>query len=245
MNNVPTGYEPLYRLKVVAPNLWIVDGGWIKFYGFPFPTRMTIVRLSSGDVWVHSPIRINHELAMSISSLGPVRYLIAPNWIHYAWVPEWQIFFPDALTFVSPGVVERAASRKVALRFDAQLTNEPALQWDNEIDQKIADSGYHREVGFFHKPSHTLIISDLIENFEKHKMPWWTRPLLKIGGVCAPNGGMPRDMAATFRRRRKHLSSLVREMIAWEPERIILAHGKWIECDGVNELKRAFHKFLT
>lgn len=245
MNNVFTGYEPLYSLKVVAPDIWIVDGSWIKFYGIPFPTRMTIVRLSSGDVWVHSPIKINDELAKTISALGPVRYIIAPNWIHYAWVPEWQTHFPDALTFVSPGVVERAASRGVELRFDERLINEPAVQWESEIDQRIADSGYHREVVFFHKASHTLILTDLIENFEKRKMPWWTRPLLKLGGVCAPNGGMPRDMAASFNRRRDHLSHLIREMISWKPERVILAHGKWIERDGVNELKRAFHNFLV
>jgi hypothetical protein len=52
-------------------------------------------------------------------------------------------------------------------------------------------------------------------------------------------------MAASFKRRRDHLSSLVREMIAWEPERIVLAHGKWIDCDGAKELKRAFRNFLV
>lgn len=245
MNKVPTGYEPLYSLKIVAPDVWIVDGSWIRFYGIPFPTRMTIVRLSSGALWVHSPIEINHELARTIFSLGPVRYLIAPNWIHYAWVPDWQTHFPDALTFVSPGVVERAASRRVELSFDEQLTNESPAQWKDEIDQRIAESGYHREAIFFHKASRTLILTDLIENFEKHKMPWWTRPLLELGGVCAPNGGMPRDMAAGFIRQRDHLTQLVRDMISWEPERIILAHGKWFERDGANELRRAFYNFLA
>lgn len=36
----PTGYEPLYALKHVAPDIWIADGGWIRFYGVPFPTSM-------------------------------------------------------------------------------------------------------------------------------------------------------------------------------------------------------------
>ena len=44
----PTGYEPLYTLKPVAPDVWIADGGWIRFYGLPFPTRMTVVRLACG-----------------------------------------------------------------------------------------------------------------------------------------------------------------------------------------------------
>jgi hypothetical protein len=29
-------------------------------------------------------------------------------------------------------------------------------------------------------------------------------------------------------------------MIGWNPVRIILAHGKWYERDGANELRRAF-----
>jgi len=244
MKDKPTGYEPLYTLKVVAPDIWIVDGSWIEFYGLPFPSRMTIVRLSGGDVWVHSPIRIDDELGKRIASIGPVRHLIAPNWIHYAWVPDWQRYFPDARTFVSPGVVERAARKGIPLRFDEQLGNESATQWENEMDQRIAKSGYHREVVFFHRASRTLILTDLIENFEKHKMPWWTRPLLGLGGVCAPNGGMPRDMAASFKWHRDHLSRLVREMISWEPEKVILAHGKWFDKDAVSELQRAFRSFL-
>lgn len=240
----PTGYEPLYELKAVAPNIWIVDGAWIKFYGIPFPTRMTIIRLSSGDVWVHSPIDINNQLDEVISAIGPVRYLVAPNWIHYAWVSIWQKRFPDAITFVSPGVVERAASRGIKLSFDEKLSNEPAVQWASEMDQRLADSGPHKEVVFFHRAARTLILTDLIENFEPQKMPMWTRPLLKLGGVCAPNGGMPRDMAASFRRRREHLSLLVKEMISWNPEKVILAHGKWYDNHGASELTRAFHKFL-
>jgi hypothetical protein len=244
MADSPTGYEPLFQLKTVAPDIWIVDGPWIRFYGLPFPTRMTVVRLTNGDVWVHSPIDINHELDKTVSAIGPVRYLIAPNWIHYAWVPIWQKRFPDALTFVSPGVVERAASRGIQLHFDEKLSHEPAAQWATEIDQRLADSGIHKEVVFFHRPTRMLILTDLIENFESQKMPWWTRPLLKIAGVCAPNGGMPRDMAATFWRHRDHLKQLVLEMIAWNPESVILAHGKWYEDNGVRELKRAFRRFL-
>jgi hypothetical protein len=29
-------------------------------------------------------------------------------------------------------------------------------------------------------------------------------------------------------------------MIGWQPERMILAHGRWYERDAVGELRRAF-----
>jgi hypothetical protein len=35
-----------------------------------------------------------------------------------------------------------------------------------------------------------------------------------------------------------------REILAWHPQRVILAHGRWYERDGAAELKRAFSWLL-
>lgn len=138
----------------------------------------------------------------------------------------------------------RAASKGVELSIDRNLGNEPPAEWAGEIDQRLADSNHHREVVFFHRMSRTLILTDLIENFEPKKMPWWTRPLLKLGGVCDPDGKMPRDMAIGFRRRPEHIRSLIATMIDWDPERVILAHGRWYPANGAAELRRAFRNLL-
>lgn len=240
----PTGYEPLYTLKRLTEDVWTSDGGWISFYGLPFPTRMTVIRLSDGGLWVHSPIADQCGLADAVADLGPVRHLIAPNWIHYAWIPDWQVRFPQATTWGSPGVVDRAKSRGLNLSIDHPLSDLAPASWAGQIDQRLADSGYHRELVFFHRISRTLILTDLIENFETDKMPWWMLPLLKLGRVCHPDGRMPRDMAASFRRKRGHLEELVETMIGWEPERVVLAHGRIYETNGTVELRRAFRDVL-
>ncbi|ROU01053.1 DUF4336 domain-containing protein [Histidinibacterium lentulum] len=240
----PTGYEPLHTLKPVTTDVWVVDGGWIRFYGLPFPTRMTVIRLADGGLWVHSPVADRNGVAAAVAGLGPVRHLIAPNWIHYAWIPDWQSQFPEAATWASPGVADRARSRGMSLAVDAVLSDAAPPVWEGQIDQRLADSGQHREVVFFHRASRTLILTDLIENFEPARMPWWARPLLKFGRVCHPDGRMPRDMAATFRRDPEHLKDVVETMIGWQPERVILAHGRWYERDGVVELRRAFRDLL-
>jgi hypothetical protein len=238
--NRPTGSEPLFTLKPVTAHVWVADGGWIRFHGVPFPTRMTVMRLADGGIWVHSPIADRNGPSEAVVGLGPVRHLIAPNWIHHAWVPDWQSCFPAATTWASPGVMDRARRRGVGLSIDSVLTDIAPPVWNDQFDQRLADSGCHREVVFFHRASRTMILTDLIENFEPDKMPWWARPLLRLGRVCHPDGRMPRDMAASFRRKASHLKDLVETMIAWEPERVILAHGRWYDRDGAAELRRAF-----
>ncbi|HEX6609442.1 MAG TPA: hypothetical protein VF051_01575 [Hyphomicrobiaceae bacterium] len=100
------------------------------------------------------------------------------------------------------------------------------------------------EFEFFHRPSRTLVLTDLIENFEPAKLGFAARWLARLGGVLDPDGGMPRDMRLTFSRHRHELRQSVEAMIAWEPERIILAHGRWYDHNAVAELRRAFRWVL-
>ena len=51
-------------------------------------------------------------------------------------------------------------------------------------------------------------------------------------------------MRLSFFRQHKAVRAAVQRMIAWEPERIIIAHGRWYARDGVAELKRAFRWVL-
>lgn len=233
-------YAPLDTPKPVAPDIWVVDGPAIRFYGMPFSTRATVVRLAGGDLWVHSPTRLSEGLRQAVSALGPVRHLVAPNWIHYAYVAEWQAAFPGAVAWAAPGVADRAARHGLSLQFDRDLGPVAETPWRGQIEQMIVEgSRVHREAVFFHTPSRTLILTDLIENFEPRKLPWWMRPLARLGGIVEP-GGMPRDMAMTFRGGRDRLREGVERMIGWAPERVILAHGRWFDRNGTDELRRAF-----
>jgi len=96
------------------------------------------------------------------------------------------------------------------------------------------------EFVFFHRPSRTLVLTDLIENFEPRKVSPVMRFLTWIGGVQDPVGRMPRDLRLMFSRHKAEMRKAVETMIAWQPERIIIAHGRWYDEDGTAELRRAF-----
>jgi hypothetical protein len=69
------------------------------------------------------------------------------------------------------------------------------------------------------------------------------RALTRLGGAQDPDGSMPRDMRMTYRDKAR-LRGAIETMIGWNPERIILAHGRWYDCHGTDELRRAFRWLL-
>jgi len=239
-------YAPLDFLKPVADDVWIVDGPEIGFRYFgltlKFPTRMTVIRLPDGRLWLHSPTRPTEALIASLRALGRVSFLIAPNSLHYWFVPDWQARFPKALTFAVPGL-ETKAKRKLLIH--EALTDRPPPFWAGVIDQVLVPGSLLSEVDFFHRPSRTLILTDLIENFEPQRVrSWFYRKLIQLFGCADPDGKAPYDMQLSFRRRKAEVKAAVQRMIAWAPERIIIAHGRCYDRNAVPELKRAFRWVL-
>ncbi|WP_026098987.1 DUF4336 domain-containing protein [Kamptonema formosum] len=238
-------YEPLNTLKPAGEDIWIADGPIVEMamYGtaIPFPTRMTVVRLTSGELWCHSPVELTEQLKAEIDALGSVRHLVSPNKIHYAHIGAWEKAYPDALAWASPGVRERAAQQRIEVVFDADLSDKAPAQWNNDLDQLIfRGSRFMDEIVFFHRKSRTLILADLIENFELNKTSQWIHWLLKLTGCADPDGKMPLDLRMTFWGRKEQARACVGRMLAWEPAKIIISHGRWYESNGTAELRRAF-----
>ncbi|MAS07275.1 MAG: DUF4336 domain-containing protein [Ahrensia sp.] len=235
-------YQPLNTLIGIGPDIWIVNGPVLQWgYGipikWPFPTRMTIVRLPDGGLWLHSPTSPDEALIGQIEALGPVRHLVSPNLIHHVSIGAWAKRFPDARVWASPGVRDRSE-----VHFTDDLADMPPEDWASAIDQRIArGSSILEEAIFFHKASKVLILTDLIENFEDERLHGWlARIMYRLIGVMAPNGRAPRDLRATFSGHHDQLKPVVDWMIGCAPEKVVIAHGKWFEEDGTAVIRRAF-----
>lgn len=228
-------------LQPLGPDIWIVDGPTIPIYGIPFPTRMTVIRLANGDLFLHSPIRYSQDLADRLSELGRIRHLVSPNWIHYAYVGDWARAVPGTVAWASPGVRERAKSRGVDVTFDRDLKDTASPDWDGQIDQiVVTGSRAHSEVVFFHAASRVLILTDLIENMHARDLPIWVRPLAWLGGILAPNGRMPLDIWLSFAGNRDRLAAALGWMLDWQPQTVVLAHGDILRDNAVQRLRKGF-----
>lgn len=241
----PEVYAPLNTLKPVADNVWIVDGPAIRFglagLKLPFPTRMTVIRLADGDLFAHSPTELTDGLKTEIAAIGQPRHLIGPNRIHYVWLPAWRDAFPNADVWLAPHIREQS---KGAIDFPARELTQGPYPWAAEIETLPIEGGFMTEFVFFHRTSRTLILTDLIENFEPLRLGWLTRFIGRLGGVIDPHGSTPRDMRMTFAKHKPQIRAAVQRMIGWNPERVILAHGRWYETGGAAELRRAFRWLL-
>lgn len=232
-------YRPINTLKPMGENVWIIDGEAISFYGMPFTTRMTVVRLKDDKLWIHSPIPLTPPLKEELDNLGTVSYLISPNKIHYYYIGDFQKSYPDAKTYASHGVRERAEEYNIEIRWDADLDSSSPHEWEPEIQQVILrGSRFMEEVIFYHQTSKTLIVTDFIENFEREKIPFFLIFLARLGGVLAPYGGTSRDQRLTYWGRENLLRESITKILAFDFEQIILAHGKCLTENAQEEFKR-------
>jgi uncharacterized protein DUF4336 len=238
-------YPPLDTPKCVADNVWFVDGPVIRFgpplLKMPFPTRMTVIRIG-GDLLIHSPTSLSSGLKAEIENVGRLRWIVGPNRIHYWWIPDWHAAFPGAEVYLAPRIREQAGNR---IDFECRaLDRDQGYPWDGDVATLPVEGNYMTEVVFFHRASRTLVLTDLIENFEPQKLnSFLMRWLTRLGGAQDPDGAMPRDMRMSYRNKGR-LKAAVETMLGWNPERIILAHGRWYDHDGTDELRRAFRWLL-
>jgi len=233
-------YPPLSTLKPLAGEIWVADGPAVPFYGMPYPTRMTLVRLPRGGLWLHSPIAPDEGLIREVEALGFVRFLVAPNALHYLHLPAWAARFPEAAVFAAPGVARRAARHDVDFPRHEVLGDRAPEGWAGTLRQILVPGHpFLKEIAFFHEPSRSLILTDLIENFEAARLGPLMRLATWIGGIRAPHGQTPRDAQLTWRDRAAAAHAL-RQVIGWDPARVVLAHGRIIDADVEGRLRHAF-----
>ncbi|HEY4114405.1 MAG TPA: DUF4336 domain-containing protein [Rhizomicrobium sp.] len=222
-------------LKPLGDNFWIAEGPVVSFYGFAYPTRMAVIRLANRDLFIWSPIGLKPALKAEVTALGPVRYLVSPNKLHYLFLLEWKAAFPDARLHASPGLARKR--RRIA--FDAELGNQPEPDWAKDIDQVLFGGSWAmNEIVFFHRASRTALFADLIENFHPHWFTGWRELAARLDGIVMPHPGAPREWRLTFNRERAR-AALAR-ILAWQPEQVVVAHGEIVRTGGTAFIRKSF-----
>ncbi len=222
-------------LEEFGPSLYIAEGPTVSFYGFPYPTRMAVVRLSDGGLWVWSPIALTEDLANSVEAIGPIRYIVSPNKLHHLFLGEWAKRWPGIRLYAPPGL----ARKKPGVHFDADLTDKPDPAWASDIDQVIFHGSLAmEEVVFFHLASRTVIIGDLIQRHDRRKTLGWKGKLMQLDGLVGEQGSTPREWRASFLHRRPARAAR-QKVLDWNPSRLLIAHGECAKTGATEIIRKA------
>jgi hypothetical protein len=224
------------RLVPFGEELWVADGPVCSFYSFPYPTRMAVIRLANGDLFVWSPVRLDAALRAEVEALGRVAHLVEPNSLHHLFLPDWVEAYPAARVYAPPGLRKKRRD----IRFDTELGAEPEPGWAGQIEQIVlAGSVALTELLFFHHGSRTALVCDSIQSFPHGWFKGWRGVLARLDGIAEPNIGAPREWRLSFLNR-KAARAAVERLLALAPERVVLAHGEMVAVNGADLVRRGF-----
>jgi hypothetical protein len=225
-------------LVPLGKNIWIVERPQ-RFYGLEVGTRMTVIRLADGSLLLHSPVQLDDALRRELDAIGQVRFAVAPNRVHHLYAGDVAKAYPEARLWIGPGL-ER---KRPDLVFVAVLGDEAPAEWRDEVEQVFfRGRPYENEVVFFHRPSRTLIMCDLAFNFgPRAAAP--TRLLMRLLRSYGSFGPSKLD-PLLIRDRRAARASLER-ILAWDFDRVIVAHGDVLETGGRAALRAGYSWLLA
>jgi hypothetical protein len=147
------------ELVELAPGgIWVGERA-LWFGGVRLRSRMTVVRLADGKLWVHSASEPTPSLCAALDRLGEVRWVVVPNRYHHlhaaamkARDPAAQVIGPASVTARNPGVVPDISTAEARLPSLVPELTPVALRGVSFLDETL----------FFHRETRTLIGADLM-----------------------------------------------------------------------------------
>ncbi len=225
---------------IVEDQIWVAEDDLFMPGGVHFPVRMTIVRLEDGTLWIHSPIKISDALAGELAALGEVKWLVAPNCFHHLYAGAAKERYPDA-KLLAPGGLHK---KRQDLSFDGVLSNKESHPWPAEFEvHKVGGVPGLQEVVFLHKATRTLIVTDLVFNIHETKN---LRSVFVFKFIANAWKRVAQSNLIRFATKDKAAAGAsAHTIMAWDFERLMMAHGQIVETDAKGELRKGLARMLS
>ena len=202
--------------------------GELKMPLMRLPRRMSIVRLSTGEIVIFSAIALSEPEMVKVESLGRPAFLVVPSQMHRLDAPSYARRYPQ-ITVAAP----RAGVEKIGevVRID---TSTPDFGDSGVRYVEVAgDSALEVDC----EDGMTLIVNDLIGDIHGQSgIGGW---LLRMMGFAGDEAHVPAPVKMLLG---KHKSEVARQFLAWaerpDLRRIIVSHGDPIGTDPKSVLRR-------
>ena len=221
-------------LRQVDTDLWVTERPQ-RILGVQIETRMTVIKLADGTLFVHSPVRLDELTRTSLNQLGPVRHIVAPNRFHHLYVSDYPKNYPDAKIYGAPGL----DAKRRDLHFDAILGDISPPVWSGQIDQIVFRAfGALNETIFFDRRSRTALFTDLMFNVN-HSDSALTRIVLTLDGGFR-SLAVPRTFRLPIRMHRRLALAALACILEWDFDRLTVAHGEVVERGAKTAMRNAW-----
>jgi len=217
-------------MHAIAPDLFLLEFPH-RILGTRIGRRVTVIRLRSGELVIHSTAPFSPEDLRAIESLGRPAWIVEATRFHDTFARVGRAAFPEARYLAPQGPRDLAG-----------IASDPILPAPPEWSEEIAVLEMEgipglREHLFLHRPSRTLIVADLVFNFGPSSTAW-TRWFFRWVSGIRRSPGMSRIFLAQIRDRNAFRES-ARRILEWDFDRLIPAHGDVIESGAKPLLERA------
>lgn len=220
-------------LQELDQNLWVVPAP-LRVFGLEVGTRMTVVRLHDGGLWLHSPVSLSNELRVALSDLGEVKAVVAPNCYHHLFVKQYVEVYPHVLLFGAPGLEKKRSD----LTFHKIIDNHGEDIWASDLEHLVTRGAPSmNEVVFFHPLSQTLLLTDICVNF-----PATNSFLLRLYRRYVQDYDAKFAMARLIKfmvRDRKAFRASCELILQWDFNRVTVTHGQVLEAGGREAFRKA------
>ncbi len=214
----------------LAENLWLLAYP-LKMLGADLRRNVTLIRLGSGKVVIHSTAPFPAEDVAEIRALGEPGWLLDGILRHDTFAKEGRAAFPGIPYLAPDGFSE-------VVGFPTEPIVPAPVEWDGELlALEIQGAPEARDTALLHVPSRTLILTELVFNFSGDE-PLWTELLLRVAVGGQHHPGMSRPVKAGVKDKAAFESSLA-TILGWDFDRVIVGHGDVIELDGKAKLSAA------
>ena len=215
-------------MEQIAQNLWVLRYP-LRLMGLAIGRTVTIIRLGSGKLVIHSTAPFTPADLVAIRELGEPGWIVEATRFHDSFAQEGRAAFPGVPYLAPPGFAN------VGRGMTEPLTPAPR-EWAAELEVlELGGMPKVREHVLFHRPSRTLIAGDLLFNFGRGASGWtrfFARHVMRLKKFVG--------MSPFFRlmiRERTAFQSSVQRMMDWDFDRVIVAHGEIIQESGKERLR--------
>ena len=223
-------------LHAVAPDVYTVGSELHLPGGMWLPLTCTVIRLPSGGLWIHSPVRFDDATAAAIEKLGPVQFIIAPSGLHHLHGRAATERWPQARVIASPAI----APKQPGLSFES-LADDPA-PWGATIQaMPLGGLPTVQEWVFFHAPTRTLLVTDLLFHLTEIR-GWASHFAYTLFGTRYRLANS--RLFRWYIQDRAALAQSVEQMLQWPFERLIPCHGTIVEDDTHAQVRAALGPVL-